>query len=64
MSDLREVYADPAGNVLYTDKSGKRWFLVQPDPRTGQPAMMELPPQQIEAVKAQLKGSPYWRIGA
>jgi hypothetical protein len=26
--------------------------------------MMELPPGQIEQVKAQLRGSPYWRIGS
>lgn len=64
MSDLKEVYADPRGLLLYTDKSGKRWFASQPDPYTGQPTLMEIPPAQIEAVKAQLKGSPYWRLGS
>ena len=64
MSDLKEVYADPRGLVLYTDKTGKRWFASQPDPYTGQPSLMEIPPTQIEQVKAQLRGSPYWRLGS
>lgn len=64
MSDLNEVYADPRGLALYTDKSGQRWFASQPDPYTGQPMMMELPPADVERVKVQLKGSPYWRIGS
>lgn len=64
MSDLKEVYADPRGLVLYTDKAGARWFAAQPDPYTGQPMMAELPPHQIEQVKAQLKGSPYWTLGS
>lgn len=64
MSDLKEVYADPRGLILYTDKPGKRWFVAQPDPYTGQPMMAELPPHQIDQVKAQLKGSPYWTLGS
>jgi hypothetical protein len=64
MSDLNEVYSDPRGIALFTDKSGERWFLQQVDPYSGQPQMMELPPGQIEQVKAQLRGSPYWRIGS
>ena len=64
MSDLKEVYADPRGIWLFTDKTGKRWFLEQMDPATRQPVMMELNPTEIERVKAQLKGSPYWRLGS
>jgi hypothetical protein len=59
MSDLREVYSDPRGTVIFIDKSGKRWFLQQIDPRTGQPVMMELSPPEIEQLKVQLKGNPY-----
>lgn len=64
MSDLKEVYADPRGIWLFTDKTGKRWFLEQMDPNTRQPVMMELNPAEIDKVKAQLKGSPYWRLGS
>ncbi len=64
MSDLVEVYADPRGIALFTSKSGERWFLSQPDPYTGQPAMAELTPADVDKVKAQLMGSPYWRIGS
>lgn len=64
MSDLVEVYSDPRGIALFTDKTGKRWFLSQIDPYNGQPMMAEIPPGQIEQVKAQLRGSPYWRIGS
>ena len=64
MSDLKEVYADPRGLSIYTDKKGVRWFLQQLDPYTGQPSLAEIPPGQIEGVKAQLKGSPYWTIGS
>jgi hypothetical protein len=64
MSDLEEVYADPRGIALFTDKAGKRWFLQQVDPYTGQPMLAEIPPNQVPQIKAQLQGSPYWRIGA
>lgn len=64
MSDLKEVYADPRGIALFTDKTGTRWFLQQVDPYTGQPMMAELGPGEVEQVKAKLRGSPYWRIGA
>lgn len=64
MSDLKEVYSDPRGLALFTDKSGKRWFASQVDPYTGQPQMFELPPAEVDRVKAQLKGSPYWRLGS
>ena len=64
MSDLKEVYADPRGVRLFTDKTGKRWFLAQPNPQTGQPMMMELSEPEILQVRQQLMGSPYWNIGA
>lgn len=64
MSDLKEVYADPRGLALYTDKTGQRWFAAQPDPYTGQTSLMEIPPQQVPQIKAQLKGSPYWALGS
>lgn len=64
MSDLKCVYEDPRGLALFTDKPGARWFLQQLDPYTGQPVMQEIPAEQIPAVKAQLKGSPYWRLGS
>lgn len=63
MSDLREVYADPRGTIIYIDKTGKRWFLSQIHPQTGQPMMMELNPAEVEQVKLQLRGSPYWIPG-
>ena len=64
MSDLREVYADPRGTVIYVDKkTSKRWFLSQIHPQTGQPMMMELGPAEVEQVKLQLRGSPYWIPG-
>lgn len=64
MSDLKCVYEDPRGLALFTDKSGKRWFAQQVDPYSGQPQMMEVPPAQVDAIKQQLAGSPYWRIGS
>lgn len=64
MSDLKIVYEDPRGLVLFTDKAGKRWLVQQVDPYSGQPRMAEVPPSQIEDVKAQLAGSPYWRLGS
>jgi hypothetical protein len=64
MSDLKEVYADPRGLALFTNKTGERWFARQPDPSTGQPMMMELGPADIAQVRQQLAGSPYWNIGS
>ncbi len=64
MSDLKIVYEDPRGLALFTDKSGSRWFVQQLDPYSGQPRMAELPPGQVEQVKQQLAGSPYWRLGS
>ena len=59
MSDLREIYSDPRGTVIYTDKTGKRWVMQQIHPQTGQPVMMELNPAEIEQLRAQLRGNPY-----
>jgi hypothetical protein len=64
MSDLNMVYDDPRGLMLYKHKTLERWFAVQPDPRTGQPQMFELSPAEVKQVQTQLKGSPYWILGA
>ena len=64
MSDLKCVYEDPRGLALFTDKTGARWFVQQVDPYSGQPRMAEVPPGQIEQIKQQLAGSPYWRLGS
>ena len=64
MADLNLVYDDPRGLMVYKAKKGDRWFAVQPDPATGQPRMFELHPQEVTQLKAQLKGSPYWVLGA
>ena len=63
--DLNLVYDDPRGLLLYKTKKGPdRWFATQRDPRTGQPRTFELHPQEIQALKLQLRGSPYWVIGS
>ncbi len=62
--DLDVVYDDPRGLVLHRTKDGKRWFATQVDPRTRQPQTFELHPQEIEQIKAQLAGSPYWVLGS
>ena len=62
-SDLNLVYDDPRGFMLHKSKVGERWFATQVDPRTGQPQTFELHAQEIEQIKGQLQGSPYWRIG-
>ena len=64
MSDLNVVYDDPRGLVVYKSKVGERWFASQPDPYTGQPRMFELGPAEIQSLKTQLAGSPYWVLGA
>lgn len=64
MSDLQVVYDDPRGLMVYKHKTHDRWFAVQPDPRTGQPQMFELHATEVTQLKAQLKGSPYWVLGA
>ncbi|HHO54592.1 MAG TPA: hypothetical protein ENK18_27885 [Deltaproteobacteria bacterium] len=58
------VYNDPRGLVLHKTKTGDRWIATQRDPRTGQPQSFELHPTEVDQLKAQLQGSPYWVIGA
>jgi hypothetical protein len=62
-ADLDLVYDDPRGLMLHKSKVGERWFATQVDPRTGQPQTFELHAHELEQLKAQLQGSPYWRIG-
>ncbi|GDX83238.1 hypothetical protein LBMAG42_50490 [Deltaproteobacteria bacterium] len=61
--DLVLVYDDPRGLVLHKSKVGNRWFATQVDPKTRQPQTFELHPQEIEQLKTQLAGSPYWALG-
>lgn len=63
-ADLNLVYDDPRGIMLHKSKVGERWFLTQPDPRTGAPQTFELHPEEVTQIKGQLKGSPYWVVGA
>lgn len=62
-ADLNLVYDDPRGFMLHKSKVGDRWFATQVDPSTGMPQTFELHAQEIEQLKAQLQGSPYWRLG-
>ena len=62
-ADLNLVYDDPRGFMLHKSKVGDRWFATQMEPQTGQPQTFELHAQEIEQIKGQLQGSPYWRIG-
>ncbi len=63
-SDLVLVYDDPRGLVLHRTKKGERWFATQVHPQTGQPQTFELHPSEVQQLKTQLEGSPYWVIGA
>jgi len=63
-ADLDMVYDDPRGLVLHRTKDGKRWFATQVDPRTMQPQTFELHASEIDQLKKQLTGSPYWLLGA
>lgn len=63
-ADLDLVYDDPRGFMLHKSKVGDRWFATQVDPSTGMPQTFELHAQEIEQLKAQLQGSPYWRLGS
>jgi len=63
-ADLELVYDDPNGLMLHKSRVGNRWFATQVDPRTGQPQTFELHPSEIDQIKAQLNGSPYWLIGS
>jgi hypothetical protein len=62
--DLTLVYDDPRGLLLHKSKVGDRWFATQHDQRTGQPQTFELQAQEVDALKKQLAGSPYWVLGA
>ena len=62
-ADLDLVYDDPRGFMLHKSKVGDRWFATQANPQTGQPQTFELHAQELEQIKDQLQGSPYWRIG-
>ena len=53
------VYDDPRGLRLYKTPADQ-WIALQVDPATGQPRQMELMPEQVTHLKAQLLGSPYW----
>ena len=64
MADLTVVYDDPRGLVVYKSKVGERWFAAQPDPYTGQPRLFELGAQEVQQLKTQLAGSPYWVLGS
>jgi hypothetical protein len=63
-ADLELVYDDPRGFMLHKSKVGDRWFATQVDPQTAQPQTFELQAQEIEQIRAQLQGSPYWLIGS
>ncbi len=58
--DLDLLYDDPRGIQLHKTKKGSRYFLTQVDPHTYQPQTIELQPQEVVQIKAQLQGSPYW----
>jgi len=62
-ADLNLVYDDPRGFMLHKSKVGERWFATQVDPGTGLPQTFELHSNEIEQLKSQLQGSPYWRLG-
>lgn len=63
-ADLTLVYDDPRGVMLHKSKVGGRYFLTQVDPRTQQPQTFELHPTEVEQIKGQLAGSPYWLLGS
>jgi hypothetical protein len=63
-SDLTLVYDDPRGLMLHKTKEGDRWFATQRDPRSGQPQTFELQAHEVQQLKGQLAGSPYWLIGS
>ena len=62
--DLELVYDDPRGIRLFKTKVGERWVLSQVDPRTMQSQSQELHPSEVDHLRMQLMGSPYWVKGA
>jgi hypothetical protein len=63
-ADLDLVYDDPRGFMLHKSKVGERWFATQVDPSTSLPQTFELHSHELEQLKEQLQGSPYWRLGS
>lgn len=63
-ADLVLVYDDPRGLALHRTKTGDRWFATQMDPATGRPQTFPIHAGQVEQLKAQLAGSPYWVLGS
>ena len=59
-SELELVYNDPRGLRIFKSKVDTRWVVSQIDPRVGQPVSYELPSEDVERIKMQLAGSPYW----
>ncbi|MEL6348378.1 MAG: hypothetical protein AAFV53_35035 [Myxococcota bacterium] len=59
-SEIELVYNDPRGIRLYKSTVDDRWVVSQIDPRIGQPVTYEVPGTEINQIKAQLAGSPYW----
>ena len=58
--EMRMVYNDPRGLVLHTNGDQSRWLATQVDPRTGQPQTFELHSSEVDQLRMQLMGSPYW----
>lgn len=63
-SEFTLVYDDPRGLQLYRHKDGVQWVASQTNPQTGQPQSFAVPPEQLTQLKEQLRGSPYWVLGA
>jgi hypothetical protein len=63
-SDFTLVYDDPRGLQLYRHKDGVQWVASQTNPQTGQPQSFAVPPEQLVQLQEQLRGSPYWVLGA
>lgn len=61
--DLVLVYEDRRGIAVHRTRKGDRWFLTQPDPYTGQFQTFEVPPHQVDALKAELSRTSAWRSG-
>jgi len=59
-SELELVYQDPAGLRLFRSKIDDRWVVSQIDPRIGQPVTYEVSTEDVQRIKSQLAGSPYW----